>query len=515
MRNRFLATLLVLLTFVQLAFGYELSILHSNDIHGRVMPVESNENGTFLGGWSRRSGLIKKIKSDVKNTLVLDAGDVAQGTIYYQLFDGMPEMNFLYKSGYDAMTVGNHELDKGVANFENLTKFSKVPLLAANLNFKKNFYLNGKIKSHMTKNYDNFKVGVIGMTTPALRRMSVASKEVEMSNFYKTLTFFVEYLRDDVDLLVLLSHSGYDKDVEIAKRVKGLDVIVGGHSHTFLDKPYSVMNDGRKTLIVQAGEFGMKLGKLDVTFDKSGIESYEYSLIPLDESCPVDARIEKEIKKLNLDVNKIKNTKIGKTKVPIDARKKSLRTELTNSGVLVCESMKRLYPEVDAVVINAGSIRSHKVLPKGKLTNMDIMEMLPFPNKIVMLEVQGKDIKSMLEASASAMPRANRTFLQTLGISYTVDMSKQAHKLSGNLTKLINEGCRIKNVKINGKALNEESFYKVLTTDFLYSGGDGFYQFEKARSVANTNYSVTKAVIDYVTLKKRVSPQVRDEIIKE
>lgn len=513
MKKIFLTTFVFIFSFVQLALGYELTILHSNDIHGRLVPIQYNQSYGKIGGWARRAGTIKNIKSNVKNTLVLDAGDVAQGTVYYQLFDGMPEMNFLQDAGYDAMAVGNHELDKGVANFENLAKLSKTPLLAANLNFLSSFYLNGKIKSHIVKTYDGFKVGVIGMATPALKMMSSASKEIELSDYNKTLTFLVDYLKDDVDLLVLLSHSGFKKDLETAKTVDGIDIIVGGHSHTYLSKPYSVKKNGKETLIVQAGEFGLKLGRLDVNFDKDGLESYKYSSILLDETSPVDKKIEKEIRRLDSDVSNLRKVRIAKTKIPVDATKNSLRTGLTNAGVLVCEAMKNLCPESDAVVVNAGSIRSHKIIPKGYLTKMDIMEMLPFPNKMVMLEFQGKDIKSMLETSANSLPSENRHFLQTLGISYVVDLSEQPQILSEDLTKLIKRGKRVKNVTINGKLLEDESYYKILTTDFLYSGGDGFSQFKKAKLVSNTNYSVTNAVIDYVMKKKRIKPQVRDEII--
>ena len=515
LKQRIIAVLTILLLSINIAFGYELTILHSNDIHGKIDSFEYQQGQKPLGGWARRAGLIKDIKSKTKNTLVLDAGDIYQGSVYYELFDGMPDMNFLDIAGYDAVCVGNHELDKGIESFENLTKLTKTPFLGANIEFKNNFYLNGKIKSHITKDYEGYRVGVIGMTTPELKHLSAYSGEIDLRDYQKTLQFLVDYLRNDVDLLVLLSHSGVEKDIETAKKVAGIDVIVGGHSHTFMEKPFYVNKFGRKTLVVQDGEFGVKLGRLDVDFDSCGIKKYTYKLLPLDDKVSVDPKTEKKVAELNSDVNQIKTQKIGTTNVALDLRKESLSKGLANSGALVLQAITKTCPTTDIVMINSGTIRGNKILPKGKITKMDVIEMLPFSNKIVLLELKGSDIKSLLENSARYFPANNSAFLQTKGISYTIDVKGQPQILSADLEKVTKEGTRIKNVTIKNEKLDENAVYKVLTTDYLFSGGDGYFQFKSASNSSRTDYSVTKAVMEHIQAEKKINPKCSDKVIVE
>lgn len=513
--QKLLAAFAIVFLALNLVFAHDLTILHSNDIHGRLDAIDYYKDQKPLGGWARRIGLIKKIKSETKNTLTLDAGDIYQGSIYYQLFDGMPEMNFLNDAGYDAICVGNHELDRGTEPFENLVKMTQVPFLGANIEFKKNFYLNGKIKSHIIKDYEGYRVAVIGMTTPELRHLSSAADEICQPDYDKTLQFFVDYLKKDVDLIVLLSHSGADRDIETAKKIQGIDVIVGGHSHTFMEKAYLSRNFGRKTLVVQAGEFGVKLGRLDIEFDKNGISKYTYKLIPLDDTVSVDRKTSRKVAELNTDVDKIRTQKIGATAVPVDCKRDTMGKGLTNAGTLVCDALYGSASFVDAVMINSGTIRGNKVLPKGKLTKMDILEMLPFSNKPVAVDLKGRDIKSILETSARYFPKNNEAFLQTRGLSYTIYIKGEPQILSEDLEKVTKEGNRIKNVKINGKELDDETTYKILTTDFMFSGGDGYTQFKRTPDFSKSDCSVTNIVVEYIKKEKKVHPKVEDRVIVE
>lgn len=508
--------LLLCCFFIRPAFGYELTILHTNDIHGRLLPIDYKSQN--LGGWARRISKIKKLKETSKNTLLVDSGDLAQGSIYYQLFDGVPDVNFLDMAGYDAICIGNHELDKGVDSFENLTKLTNVPFLGANLEFKDNFYLNGKIRSHIIKNYEGFSVGVIGMTNPELLDLTINKDKVGLSNYDKTLQFFVDYLRNSVDLIVLLSHSGLSRDIQTAKTISGVDVIVGGHSHDFLEEPLLVNNEGRKVLIVQAGEFGIKLGKLDIDFDKNGIKTFNGELVLLDDTIEPDSKTQKKINEIEKDVCLLKTQKISTTKVKIDATTESLRSGLANSGALILESLKRVSPDSDIAIMNSGAIRGNKIIPKGAITRFDVMELLPFNNKIAELEVTGAFIKSLLETSIKDMTVENlssRNFLQTAGVSYDVDLLEPAQKYDANAQKLIQEGNRVKNITINNKQLDFNKKYKIVTNEFLAKGGDGFFQFQNddmVKSLLIKDYTVVNVVCDYLKNNKKISPCIKDTI---
>lgn len=509
------AVFVALFLLLNSALASDLTILHSNDIHGRIDAVDYYKDQKPLGGWARRVGLIKEIKKNTPNTLVLDAGDTYQGSIYYQLFDGVPEMSFLYDAGYDAVCVGNHELDKGVSEFENLVKMSQVPFLSVNIEFKNNFFLNGKVKSYIVKDYDGFRIAVIGMTTPELKALTTYSDEVSQPDYDETLKFLVDYLRKDADLVVLLSHSGADKDIETAKKIPGIDVIVGGHSHTFMEKAYMCQNKGRKTIVVQAGEFGIKLGRLDLDFDKNGINNYNYKLLPLDETVLEDKKTAKKVAELNREVDKIKAEKLGFLNVPLDCKRDTMGKSLTNAGALVCDALVNNLSYIDAVLLNSGTIRGNKIISKGKLTKMDILEMLPFANKPVIADIKGRDLKSVLETSARYAPKPSEAFLQTKGISYTIDLKSEPQVLSENLEKVTKEGNRIKNVKINGRELDEDATYKVLTTDFIFSGGNGYSQFKRTPDFSKTDCSVTNIVIDYIKKEKKIHPKVEDKVILE
>ena len=511
-RLKLVAVFAVIFLTLNLAFGYDLTILHSNDIHGRIDKIEYYKDQKPLGGWARRSGLIKEIKKNTPNTLVLDAGDIYQGSIYYQIFDGVPDMDFLSESTYDAVCVGNHELDDGIVHFENLIKMSQVPFLGANINFKNNFFLNGKIKSYIIKDYEGFRVAVIGMTTPELKALTTYSDEITQPDFYKTLDFLVNYLKKDADLVILLSHCGADKDIETAKKIQGIDVIVGGHSHTFMKKAYLCQNSGHKTLVVQAGEFGVKLGRLDIDFDDKGIKSYEYKLLPLDNKIVEDKKIAKKITKLNSEVKKIKAEKVGFTEVPLNCKKSDMGKGLTTAGIFLCDALSSKMPDIDVVLMNSGTIRGNKIIPRGKITKMDILEMLPFSNKPVIAYIKGSELKSILETSAKYAPNPSESFLQTKGISYTIDTKEEAQILSEDLEKVTKEGNRIKNVKIKGKELDETATYKILTTDFLFSGGDGYSQFKKSPDFSKINCSVTNIVVDYLKQEKKIHPKIEDKV---
>lgn len=513
----FKRVLAVFLCIVSLPiFGYELSILHTNDIHGRIVPIDYK--GQNLGGWARRASKIKELKTTCKNTLLIDSGDLAQGSIYYQLFDGVPDVNFLDMTEYDAICIGNHELDKGIDSFENLTKLTNVPFLGANLEFKDNFYLNGKIRSHIIKNYDGFTVGIIGMTTPDLLDLRINKDKIALSNYDRTLQFFVDYLRNNVDLIVLLSHSGLARDIQTAKTIQGIDVIVGGHSHDLLEEPLVVNNCNRKVLIVQAGEFGTKLGKLDIEFDKTGIKSFKGALIPLDATIENDSKIQKKINEIHKDVEILKTQKIATTKVKIDLTTKNLRMGLVNSGAMILDALKRVSPDSDIAIMNSGSIRGNKIIPKGIITKYEIMEILPFNNKIAETEMTGFGIKSLLERAVQDMSVQNpysRNFLQTKGLSYTIELSEESLKYDAGSKKLLKEGNRIKNITINNKPIEMGKKYKVITNEFLAGGGDGFFQFKDENMTKNTiikDYTVTNAVCDYLKNAKKIAPCVTDTV---
>jgi len=255
----------------------KITILHTNDVHSRIEPFPMDGSRLQgLGGVARRSTLIQQIRDKEKNTLLFDAGDIFQGTPYFNLFDGEVELTLMSKLKYDAGTFGNHEFDNGIDGILKHFDKAKFPFLIANYDFSKTA-LAGKTKEYKIFERDGIKIGVFGLGVNIeglvdrnnytgmryLDPIAVANKIVPtLKNKYKC------------DIVVCLSHLGYsyqdDKvsDLRLAAATKDIDLIIGGHTHTFLEKPTEVKNAaGNITLVNQAATGGAVLGRIDFIFN--------------------------------------------------------------------------------------------------------------------------------------------------------------------------------------------------------------------------------------------------------
>lgn len=287
-RRTFLKTLAALGASASLAslpfesFGsskeVKLTILHTNDVHSRIEPFPM-DGSRFqgLGGVARRSTLIKKIRSEEANVLLFDAGDMFQGTPYFNVFDGKVELELMSKLGYDAGTFGNHEFDNGLNGL--LKHFDKAnfPFVTSNYNFK-GTVLEGKTKDYLVFNKQGVKIGVFavgvnleGLVDSRSYAGMTISDPIEVAN--KMTPFLKKELK--CDLVICLSHIGYSYDTDqvsdlvLAKNSRYIDLIIGGHTHTFLDKPTEVKNlDNEITLVNQTGRSGVNLGRVDFILDK-------------------------------------------------------------------------------------------------------------------------------------------------------------------------------------------------------------------------------------------------------
>lgn len=255
----------------------KLTILHTNDVHSRVEPFPMDGSRLQgLGGTARRSSLLSKIRNEEKNVLLLDAGDIFQGTPYFNLFDGEVELEIMSKLGYDAGTFGNHEFDNGVAGILKHFDKAKFPFVTSNYDFSKT-ELAGKTKEYIVIEKDGVRIGIFGLgvdveglVDPKNHKDVVYLDPVEVSNR------IVPILKNQekCDLVICLSHLGYsykeDKisDLTLVPKTRDIDLIIGGHTHTLLDKPTEVLNaDGKVTLVNQVGNGGVRLGRIDYIFN--------------------------------------------------------------------------------------------------------------------------------------------------------------------------------------------------------------------------------------------------------
>lgn len=259
----------------------KITILHTNDVHSHIDPFPKNDPlNPSGGGVIARANLINLIKKDNPHTLVLDAGDVFQGTPYFNFFGGELELKLMSKMGYNASTLGNHEFDNGMEKLSKVLKHANFSFLNSNYTLK-NTPLENKIKSHEIFNINGIKIGVFGL---GIELEGLVEKKLYKGVKYLNPIEISKDISDDLkynhncDLIICLSHLGfsYSKDKNImcdlilAKQTKNIDLIIGGHTHTFLDEPVKVKNLENKDVIInQVGCFGINLGKIDFYFSEN------------------------------------------------------------------------------------------------------------------------------------------------------------------------------------------------------------------------------------------------------
>jgi 5'-nucleotidase len=256
----------------------QLTILHTNDVHSRIepFPMDGSRN-QGLGGVARRAELVKKIRSEQKNVLLLDAGDIFQGTPYFNMFGGELEMKLMSEMGYDASTLGNHDFDNGVAGFVKQLPHANFPFLVSNYDFT-NTDLKGRTRAYKVFTKDGIRIGVFGL---GLELNGLVEKKNYGDTVYQDPiqkgNEMAGFLKNDrrCDLIICLSHLGYKyreqkvSDQILAASTRHIDLIIGGHTHTFMKVPEDIKNlDGKPTTINQVGFAGINLGRLDYFFHR-------------------------------------------------------------------------------------------------------------------------------------------------------------------------------------------------------------------------------------------------------
>ena len=260
---------------------YKLTILHTNDQHSRIEPFDSSySRNPNQGGFARRAALIQKIREEEKNVLLLDSGDTFQGTPYFNFFGGELEFKLMSMMGYDASTMGNHDFDNGLEGFKKVLPNAKFPFICSNYDFK-NTILDGQTLPYKVFNKNGIKVGIFGVGIELAGLVGKKSYgETVWQNPIEIAQHYATFLRNEkkCDLVICLSHIGYDykdnprkiSDKILASQTDGINLILGGHTHTFLPEPQTFVNkSGKNVMVNQVGWAGLLLGKINFYFDKN------------------------------------------------------------------------------------------------------------------------------------------------------------------------------------------------------------------------------------------------------
>ena len=268
-----------------------ITILHTNDVHSHVEPF-SKDHSEFpnKGGFERRATLISEIRRQNPNTLLFDAGDIFQGTPYFNFYGGEIEFKLMSMLGYDAVTIGNHDFDNGIDGLDKQLPNAKFDIISSNYDFK-NTILESKISNYKIYNKSGVKIGVFGL---GIELEGLVSKDL-----YKETKYLdpIDIANDtakklkkteNCDLVICLSHLGYKyekfpnkvSDLNLAKSTKNIDLIIGGHTHTFMNKPVIVKNNVENDVLInQVGCFGLYLGRIDFSFDSDNNKIFNSNLL--------------------------------------------------------------------------------------------------------------------------------------------------------------------------------------------------------------------------------------------
>ncbi|MDB5101618.1 MAG: hypothetical protein JWM80_6039 [Cyanobacteria bacterium RYN_339] len=449
----------------------DITILHTNDTHDHLESFDT-KNGKELGGVARRKTLIDQIRHAVKNVLVLDGGDVFQGTPLYTFFNGEPDYKAIRLIGYDGLTVGNHDLDNGLDNLEKQALLLANPPLALNLVRENGAQI---FPGYRVIDRAGLKIALVGiMSQNAFDAVAgERRKGLKLEDPIKALQGVVPALREKCDLVVILSHSGHEEEVEIAKAVPGIDVIVGGHSHSKVDHPVVVLHGDRPTLVVQAFQWGEFLGRIDLTVDHQKITKFEGHLVPVESSLKPDAGVEAMLAPY---VNKIKaqmDEVVGHTAVEfLNQNKQNGDAPIGN---LIADAIRER-TGTDVAFMNSGGIRAP--FPKGAITRGMVYSCLPFENRLVKFEVSGELMAQILEFVAGKTGKQGS--LQISGLTLTVENGKP------------------KDVMIGGQPFDRARNYTISTIDYIANGNDGADVFKQVKELHPTGELVRDAMFAYM-----------------
>lgn len=500
---------------------FELNILHINDLHSRIEPInkydstctpsETEKNECF-GGIARVKSAIDARRAELqgKNVLVLDAGDQFQGSLFYSTYKSAPVAEFMNGIGFDAMAIGNHEFDDGPEELLKFIDALKFPIISGNTVAKPGSPLADKYKGYVVKEFGDQKVAVVSVLATDTNETSSPGADITFEDEITYLKKAVTELQGQgVNKIVVLSHVGYVKDQAIAAAVDGIDVIVGGHSHTYLSStdtkaagpyPTLVKNPaGVEVPIVTSYAYSKYLGDLTVVFDDNGVvKSTSGAPKLLDSSVAQDEAFVAKVKELGGPIEELKKKVVGSSEGIIDGDRVNCRAkECTMGNLLADAQLDRVKDQgITLSIQNGGGLRAS--IDAGEVTMGEVLTVLPFQNTVATFQLKGSDVIVALENGVSQIDEGAGRFAQVAGMKYSFDRSKPA-------------GSRVSDVQVKEGdafvAIDPAKTYGVVTNNYVRTGGDGFKVFNtNAINAYDFGPNLENAVADYIAANSPYKP---------
>ncbi len=423
-------------------------------MHGDFLAEVRVGGGELIGGLSLLSGYINKVRAEEKNVFYVISGDMVQGSLIDSEYKGISTMEIMNYLAPDVVALGNHEFDYGLPHLLFLEKMANFPIVNANLYIKK--YNKRLMNPYKIIRKDGFDVLFTGIIT---EKVMDSLKQDKLVGSFVTLEeardevgkICSAYKNEDIDLTILLTHIGFESDMALAKMldpVWGVDMIIGGHSHTILDKPKKV----NKILIAQAGVGSNQIGRFDIWVDDdtNSIVKYDWQLIPIDNKlAKPDKQLEEFIRSFSDEVNRKYSTIVCKLATKVTHPKREVETSMGN---LIADGLANM-TGVDVMLVGAGSIRVKELGPI--VTLKDFLACFPYDDSLFKFKIKGKQLKKIF---GHIMRVSNR------------DGEGECYQINSNIKAVYDDSKRVlKSLVVEGKEVKDESVYSLAIQGYHFN----------------------------------------------
>lgn len=472
--------------------------------------VQSGEKIKVAGGIERIATLVRQIRQESTHpVIVLSSGDDLMGRYFHQ-FNGKAIYDLMGRAGYEVVSLGNHEFDRGPGVLAEALESVDFTTLCSDL-IVQNTVMAGKCQPYLLREYQGIRIGFFSLMTQEFPVITLAGDVQIKPDAAIIAQEMVQTLKKQgAQLIIAVTHIGTDKDLQLAARVEGIDIIFGGHSHNYM-KAMATVN---QTLVVNGGEKGPALVRLDLSLNSQGRpipSSARYTLIPVTSDIEPDANMAAQLTRYWKQLPA--TTVVGATEMEWDLRSSVLRTRESAVANMITDMIRKRFA-ADIVLFNSGSFRGDSKYPPGPVTDTRLAAIDEFECTIFLMRMQGKYIQQILEHSAAL--RGGGGFLQGAGLRYVLEPAGQAQQLSApgkGDTTVVRPGSRVHDVKIlsadnRWEPLRSDQYYTLATNDYLAGrGGNRFFWFKKfEHDVRNTYCSLRSVMTDYFHEHKVVNP---------
>lgn len=479
--------------------GRTVTILHTNDVHSHLVPFDMPDIGKKVGGAARRYEIVSKVRANDPEALLFDAGDIFQGTPFYTFFKGETDMLVHGACGYDAVTLGNHDLDDGLDNLLKQLEKVKFPMLCGNVFYSgTNKPVFPAFKIFKRKGLKIAVIGAIGAGSWGVIPKKYTEGMYHV-NEMKLISRLASMLRKHVDLIVMLSHLGYDPDLEFAKQIKDVDVIIGGHTNTRVEAPVLVKNGADNglggSLVLQNFKWAVFMGRLDLKFGADNrMTGYSGALQPIDSKIRVKKGnpVQKIVAEYEKQIKTRVSQKIGECRGDMLYPEDEKHLRALPLGSYICDSMTA-FAGADMAIINSGSIREPMLA--GPVTISTIMSILPFDNSITTFELKGADIAEMLAFIGSNYGKLSG--YQYGNASFTLDARTGV----------------VSDIMIGQKPLAPAKTYRVATISYIAEGNqNGSVLFKAGKNRSDNGFYMRDMLIEYIKSHPEIVPPAPDRM---